>query len=176
MAKQILTNKTDRQSKPPPKLTLELPFQGLPARSGVIDRELYDNIHRRITEKGKREGPVFSLKTDEALWAVSTGDEMGLIALDKKKKICKFFFPPEGYDLDTLAEAARSNIFMFLKGHVPYEFHDEMSDEIDAQADLLPDDKKKDVMSRALGELRIARKFSEVLEGLYAEAAEGDAA
>ncbi len=163
------------KSKIPKTPVTQLPFQGLPARSGIIDRELYNNIHRRITEKGKREGPVFSLKTDEALWAVSTGDEMGLIALDKKKKICKFFFPPEGYDLDTLAEAARSNIFMFLKGHVPYEFHDEMSDEIDNQADLLPDDKKKDVMSRALGELRIARKFSEALEGMIAEAAEGGA-
>jgi len=176
MANQKIPPNTDRQSKPPPKLTLELPLQGLPARSGVIDRELYDNIHRRITEKGKREGSIFSLRTDETLWAASTtADEMGLIALDKKSKTCRFFFPPEGYDLDTLAEAAHQNIFMFLKGHVPYEFHDEMSDEIDAQADLLPDDKKKDVMSRALGELRIARKFSEVLEGMIAEAAEGGA-
>lgn len=97
---------------------------------------------------------------------------MGLITLDKKSKICKFFFPPEGYDLDVLAEAARQNIFMFLKGHVPYKFHDEMSDEIDAQADLLPEDKKKDVMSRALGELRIARKFSEAVEGMIADASE----
>ncbi len=176
MAKQILTNKTDRQSKPPPKLTLEIPLQGLPARSGIIDRELYNNIHRRIKEQGKREGLVFSLRTDEALWAASEGDEMGLLVFNRKSKICKFFFPLEGFDLDALAEAAHQNIFMFLKGHVPYEFHDEMSDEIDAQADLWPDDKKKDVMSRALGELRIARKFSEVLEGLYAEAAEGDAA
>jgi len=151
--------------------------QGLPAQSGVIDRELYDNIHREVTEKGKREGSIFSLETDAIVWAVSTtDDEMGLIALDGKSKICKFFFPPEGFDLDVLAEAARSNIFMFLKGHVPYKFHDEMSDEIDAQADLLPDDKKKEVMSRALGELRIARKFSEVLEGMYAEAVEGGAA
>ncbi len=161
----------------PPNPVTQLLFQGLPARSGIMDRELYDNIHRRIKEKGKREGPVFSLETDKILLAVSTADdEMGLIALDKTSKICKFFFPPEGYDLDTLAEAARSNIFMFLKGHVPYEFHDEMSDEIDAQGALLPDDKKKDVISRALGALRIARKFSEALEGLYAEAAEGGAA
>ena len=175
MAKQILTNKTDRQSKPPPKLTLEIQLQGLPARSGVIGRELYDNIHRRITGKGKREGAVFSLGTDDALWAASEGDEMGLLVFNKKSKICKFFFPLEGFDLDALAEAARQNIFMFLKGHVPYEFHDEMSDEIDNQADLLPDDKKKDVMSRALGELRIARKFSEAVEGMIAEAAEGGA-
>lgn len=151
----------------------QLPFQGLPARSGIIDRELYNSIHKEVTEKGKREGAICSLGTDEMLWAASTtADEMGLISLDKKSKICKFFFPPEGYDLDTLAEVARSNIFMFLKGHVPYEFHDEMSDEIDDQGALLPDDKKKDVMSRALGELRIARKFSEVLEGMIAEAAE----
>ena len=151
--------------------------QGLPAQSGIIDRELYDSIHKEVTEKGKREGAIFSLGTDEALWAVSTtDDEMGLIALNKTSQICKFFFPPEGFDLDVLAEANRSNIFMFLKGHVPYEFHDEMSDEIDDQADLLPDDKKKEVMSRALGELKIARKFSEVLEGMYAEAAEGGAA
>jgi len=61
---------------------------------------------------------------------------------------------------------------MFLKGHIPYEFHDEMSDEIDAQVDLLPDDEKKNVMSRALGEIRIARRFSEALEGMTAEAAE----
>ena len=167
---KILTN-------PDPKLTLKTPLQGLPARSGIIDRELYDNIHKEVTEGGKREGAIFSLGTDATLWAVSTtDDEMGLIALDQKSKICKFFFPPEGYDLDTLAEATRSNIFMFLKGHVPYEYHDQMSDEIDAQADLLPDDKKKDVMSRALGELRIARKFSEAVEGMIAEAAEGGAA
>ncbi len=152
-----------------------LGLQGLPTQSGIIDRELYDNIHREVTEGGKREGAIFSLGTDEALWAVSTADEMGLLLLDKKSKICKFFFPPEGFDLDTLAELNRSNIFMFLKGHVPYEFHDEMSDEIDAQADLLPDDKKKDVMSRALGELRIARKFSEAVEQMTAEAAEGGA-
>ncbi len=145
-------------------------------QSGVIERELYNNIHRRITEKGKREGPVFSLGTDEALWAASEGDEIGLLVFNKKSKICKFFFPPEGFDLDTLAELNRSNIFMFLKGHVPYEFHDEMSDEIDAQADLLPDDKKKDVVSRALGELRIARKFSEAVDGMIAEAAEGGVA
>ena len=151
--------------------------QGLPAQSGIIDRELYDSIHKEVTEKGKREGSIFSLGTDAIMWAISTAnDEMGLIALDEKSKICKFFFPPEGFDLDVLAEAARSNIFMFLKGHVPYEFHDEMSDEIDAQADLLPDDKKKDVMSRALGELRIARKFSEVVEEMIAQAAEGGAA
>jgi len=165
------------KSKIPKTPVTQLPFQGLPARSGIIDWELYDNIHRRITGKGKRGGAIFSLKTDAIIWAVSTtDDEMGLISLGKKSKICKFFFPPEGFDLDTLAEASRSNIFMFLKGHVPYEFHDEMSDEIDAQADLLPDDKKKDVMSRALGELRIARKFSEVLEGMIAEAAEGGVA
>jgi hypothetical protein len=150
--------------------------QGLPAQSGIIDRELYDSIHKEVTEKGKREGSIFSLETDETLWAASTtDDEMGLIALGEKSKICKFFFPPEGFDLDVLAEATRSNIFMFLKGHVPYEFHDEVSDEIDAQADLLPDDKKKDVMSHALGELRIARKFSEAVEGMIAEAAEGGA-
>jgi len=176
MAKRKIPQNTDRQSKPPPKLTLEIPLQGLPARSGIIDRELYDNIHRRITEKGKREGPVFSLGTDEALWAASEGDEIGLLVFNKKSKICKFFCPPDGFDLDALAEAAHQNIFMFLKGHVPYEFHDEMSDEIDAQADLFPDDKKKDVMSRALGELRTVRKFSEAVEGMIAEAAEGDAA
>ncbi len=166
---KILTN-------PDRKPTLETPLQGLPVRSGIIDRELYDNIHRRITGKGKREGAVFSLGTDDALWAASEGDEMGLLVFNKKSKICKFFFPLEGFDLDALAEAARQNIFMFLKGHIPYEFHDEMSDEIDNQADLLPDDKKKDVMSRALGELRIARKFSEAVEGMIAEAAEGGSA
>jgi len=59
-------------------------------QSGVIDRELYDNIHRRKTEKGKREGAIFSLKTDKILWAASADDDMDLLALNRKSKICTF--------------------------------------------------------------------------------------
>jgi len=134
----------------------------LPSRSGVIDSDLYQQYCTLIANDGKQVEPtIYELKMPEHRLVLSTETGCpGISVINGKTCIIRCYFPPKMDNETMLSECLRHNTVMMLGGDVPFEHHEEMNREIEAQARLLPVELRLQVGVKVETELQRAEASS----------------
>ncbi len=149
------------------KTLTEIP--SLPRQTGTLNAFTFDLVHKVILAQGKKKGPGYVFQ--DGIQKFFAPGELNCVApsfavRDTESQIFRCYLhsgfedDPEASESfqESISIAVHTNLFLFLLGHIPEKFHDQMSKEIDIQGDYFSAEKRHEIMEEVKEEIREFRQ------------------